>query len=143
MMPRVGPIGDSTLALPLQLTPRVQCPICLFETHVSEALWKADLIRSNLNDLLGEWNFPRLRIGFMRFSWHWTRTTKLIPSFLVGKVPLHTWYALDSKAFRPDPLGHFGASCARLNRFLQLSRGTIRDGANDNRSDGWDMQPLT
>jgi hypothetical protein len=39
------------------------------------------------------------------------------------------------------PRGHFGTSCARLNSFLQLSRGTIRDGANDNRSDGWDMQP--
>ena len=40
-----------------------------------------------------------------------------------------------------DPRGHFETSCARLNSFLQLSRGTIRDGANDNRSDGWDMQP--
>ena len=32
------PIGDSTLGLPLQLTPRVQRPIRLFETHVEEAL---------------------------------------------------------------------------------------------------------
>lgn len=37
MKPRVMPIGDSTLGLPLQLTPRVQCPICLFEAHVEEA----------------------------------------------------------------------------------------------------------
>lgn len=32
-------------------------------------------------------------------------------------------------------------NCAKLNSFLQLSRGTIRNGANHNRSDGWDVQP--
>ena len=37
MMFRVVPIGDRTLGLPLQLTPKVQRPICLFETHVEEA----------------------------------------------------------------------------------------------------------
>jgi hypothetical protein len=37
MMPRAVPVGDCTLGLPLQLTPKVQRPICFFETHVEEA----------------------------------------------------------------------------------------------------------
>jgi hypothetical protein len=36
MMPRVVAIGDCTLGLTLQLTPKVQRPICLFETHGEE-----------------------------------------------------------------------------------------------------------
>ena len=76
---RVVPTGDRTLGLPLQLTPKVQRPICLFETHVEEAQDSC----SNHVWLAAAHLFGDLKVREPSlFSFHCFRTGKSVGLFL-------------------------------------------------------------